>query len=343
MRKKRKDEHIENYLRTEYVGDNLLTQVYVEPESLPELSVDDIDTTSTFCGKSSVFPLMINAMTGGTEMTESINQDLSMLAHEFLLPMQVGSQRVALEDPEAVDSFSVVRQSLDHGHTIIGNLGAMASVEEVAEAMDMIKADALGIHLNVSQELTMKEGDRDFHGVVENLRTLNAAYPGKLIVKEIGFGMSEQTGRILNDIGVSMIDVSGAGGTNFVEIEDLRRKAQDFSEFYRWGIPTAKSIINVRRACPEAFIIASGGIRTATDIINALILGADYTAISGELLRYLLMGGYDYAREYLESLIYRVKVGMVLLGCRDLDALKRKPYRLTGRLAEIVEPDRHRG
>lgn len=337
MRKSRKDEHIEEYLKTTSHGTTLFEDVYIEPSSFPELSLREIDTSSVFFGKKTSFPLMINAMTGGTEMTEEINRDLSLLANEFGLPMQVGSQRQALEEREARSSYSIVRSSLGPDHVVLGNLGGLSSIEDVEQALDMIKADGIGLHINPSQEVVMLEGDRDFRGLLDNVKTLIDRFGKKIIVKEVGFGFSIDAAKALHRIGAKIIDVSGAGGTNFLEIEDLRNLDQDYSDFYSWGIPTAKSLINVRKFCPDAFIISSGGIRHAEDILKSFVLGANYCAISGELLRFLLMGGYSYAQEYLANLIDHTKKGMFLLGCRNLEDLKNKPYVLTGKLKEICK------
>lgn len=337
MRKARKDDHIEQYLKTEFEGDTLLSDVYIEPNSLPELSFDEIQTETMFCGKRIAFPLMINAMTGGTDMTEVINQDLALLAKEFGLPMQVGSQQVALENEDSIDSFTVVRSVLGEESVVLSNLSARASAEEIRRAMDMISADAIGLHLNVAQELVMAEGERDFRGILDNLHALNREFPGKLLVKEIGFGMSRRVGQQLSKTGISMIDISGAGGTNFLEIEDQRAHESDFSEFYQWGIPTAKSLLNVRAVCPTQTIIASGGLKTANDLIRAMVLGADLCGMSGEILRYLLVGGYDYARSFLKSLIYRTRVGMAMLGCRTVQELRCVPCLLVGALRERTE------
>ena len=343
MRKQRKDEHIERLLVSDYQGNNLLSDVYVEPNSLPGLSLDDLDTTTLFLDKKVEFPLFINAMTGGTDMTEEINEDLAILAKEFALPMEVGSQTIALEDETSRSSFEVVRRHLDRSHIVISNMGAQATPEMARRAMDMIGAEAIGIHINVSQELAMDEGDRDFRPFEDNIRTLCQELPGKVLVKEIGFGMTADVGKRLEACGVRAIDVSGAGGTNFVEIEDLRGFNDDFTEFYTWGIPTARAILNVRRACPDIYLISSGGIRTASDILKSLIIGADICGISGELLRYLLIGGRDYAREYLDQLIRHTRHGMLLLGCRTIEELKKVPFKLVGRLGELDRADWQQG
>lgn len=335
MRKQRKDEHIERLLQTEYQGNNLLSDVYVETNSLPGLADKDVDTSTIFLGQKVDFPLYINAMTGGTDLSEEINSDLAYIARTFNLPMAVGSQKIALEDEAARKSFHVVREVLGRPHTVIDNLGAEADEEMVREAMAMIEADAIGIHINVSQELAMAEGDKDFSRFEENIRRICQAFPGKVIAKEVGFGLSEVVGKKLVEAGVAAIDVSGYGGTNFVEIEDLRAFDFDYSEFYSWGIPTAKAILNVRRASEEVCLIASGGIKTASDIVKAIILGADMTAISGELLRFLLFGGRDYASKYVQDLILHTRNAMVMLGCTTIEDLKRVPYKLTGRLREI--------
>ena len=337
MRKARKDEHIEQYMKTTMSGETLLSDVYIEHNSLPECDWEEICTGQEMFGKHIRYPFLINALTGGTETGEQINQELAMLAKEFHIPLQVGSQSIALEDPQAMESFTVIRSVLGDEDVVIGNLSAHASVEEVCRAQEMLQADGMGIHLNVAQELAMEEGDRAFRGWERNLKNICDALPGKIILKEVGFGISEQTAERMKDWNCAYIDVSGAGGTNFVEIENLRNRKQDLGEFYHWGIPTAKALWNVTQAQPKAQIIASGGIRKAQDMLRCFGLGADLCAIGGELLRYLLMGGYQYARDYLYSLTYNLQVGMMLLGCRNIAELQKYPYRLTGRLRDITQ------
>lgn len=339
MRKERKDEHIEQVLRTEPYGGSLLDQVVLEPISFPELALSDIDTSVEFFGRRVPVPIMINAMTGGTDMTKGINRDLAQIAKDFGLPMQVGSQIIALEDPDAVDSFRVVRDTLGEDGFIIGNVSAGATVEQVARAMEMIGAQAIGVHLNPSQELAQEEGDRDFRGLYDNLCTIAEAFPGKVIVKEVGFGMSRRDGRLLRRVPVEYIDVSGSGGTNFMKVEDQRSMRRDLTEFYSWGIPTAKAIWNVKRECPDTKMIASGGIMTATDILHAHVLGAHMSAISGELLRYLMHGSLEYAEEYLQGVIDNITMGLLLMGCRTMADLHTVPYLMVGRLKELVDAE----
>lgn len=339
MRALRKDEHIDQVLRTEFRGNTLFSDVILEPVSLPELALEEIDLRTDFFGQSVAAPILINAMTGGTERSLEINRNLATLARDFGLPIQVGSQTIALEDPTTVDSFRIVREVVGPQGLVMSNLYAGSTVDEVGRAMDMLDAQAIGIHLNPSQELTQAEGGRDFRGWQENLEKICRAFPGQVLVKEVGFGMSRRDGKKLAKLPLAYIDVSGAGGTNFVEVEDGRRMERDFTEFYDWGIPTAKAIWNIRTECPDKKILASGGIATASDILRALILGSQMTGISGELLRYLLYGGLDYARAYIQGLLENIRMGMLLLGCRTIADLSQVPYLIVGRLRELIEAE----
>ncbi len=155
-------------------------------------------------------------------------------------------------------------------------------------------------------------------------------------MKETGIGISGAVAKCLVEEGFQYIDVSGAGGTNFIEIENLRTIERDFSELYGWGIPTAKALINGREQAPEAFIISSGGVRSSMDIIKSLVIGADLTAVSGEILSFLVHGGPDYAKQHLDDQFYKLRSIMVMLGAKDIAALKKIPYKVTGKLREII-------
>lgn len=336
MRKARKKEHVENYLRTSFKGDNLLSDVYLPHNALPELNFNDIDTSLVFLGKKIDYPILINAMTGGSEFSEEINRDLSNIAKDFNIPMAVGSETIALEEKEAEKSFRVVRDTIGDEGIVIGNIGGLSSPEDAKIAIDILRADALQIHLNVAQELVMDEGDRDFKGVLKNIESIVNSVEVPVIVKEVGFGISYDVAKKLYDVGVRHIDVSGYGGTNFIEIENLRNPSMDFADLYSWGIPTAASIIQVRKLPDDLSIIASGGIRTSMDIIKSIVLGADIAGISGEILSYLVHGGLLNAKEYMDNTIYKLKVIMLLLGKKDLKELREVDYKLTGKLREII-------
>lgn len=337
MRSARKREHIENYLKTSFQGDTLLGDVFLEHNALPNLDYKDIDTSIDYLGKKISYPILINAMTGGSSLTQEINHDLSMLAKEFNIPMAVGSQTIALEeDEDATESFRVVRGIIGDNGVVISNLSGQATVEQAKNAIDMINGDAIQIHLNPAQELVMEEGDREFRGVIDKIEAIVKNVDKPVIVKEVGFGISKGVAQRLYDVGVRNIDISGYGGTNFIEIENLRNHAYDYTELYNWGIPTAASLINCRKLPGDLNVISSGGIRNATDIVKSLVLGAQIVGISGELLSFLVHGGYAYAKEYLDNLIYKVKILMVLLGKENIHELRNTEYKITGRLKDLV-------
>lgn len=336
MRAERKKEHLENYLRTGHEGNPLFSDIYIEHNALPLLALDEIDTSTEFLGKKIAYPLMINAMTGGGEFAMEINRQLADMARTYEIPMAVGSQTIALENGEEAErSFRVVREEMGEG-LVLANLNANATPQDALRAIDMVQADALQIHLNVAQELVMKEGDRNFSGVLDRMRKIRDAIPVPIIVKETGTGIAGSVAARLAAEGFRHIDVSGAGGTNFVEIENLRTADQDFSELFGWGIPTAKALINVREQAPDACIIGSGGVRSSMDIVKALIIGADITAASGEILSFLVHGGPDYAKQHLDDQFYKLRALMVMLGAKNIQELKNVPYKVTGRLKEIL-------
>lgn len=337
MRKNRKKEHVENYLKTTFKGDNLFDDVYLEHNALPELNLSDIDTKVEFLGKTIDFPIIINAMTGGTDFAREINNELSLLAKNFNIPMAVGSETILLcEDDVCKESFKVVRENIGDEGVVIANLSGHATVDDVKAAMDVINGDAIQIHLNVAQELAMDEGDRDFKGIINNIQNIVKNIDKPVIVKEVGFGISKDAAQRLYDIGVKYIDISGFGGTNFMEIENLRNRNMDLTELYSWGIPSALSLIKCRELAKDLKIISSGGIRTASDVVKSIVLGAELAGISGEILAYLVHGGYDNTKEYLDALTYKIKMIMLLMGKKNIQELKDAEYKITGQLKELL-------
>ena len=337
MRKTRKKENVENYLRTTYKGDTLLGDIFLQHNALPDLNLDEIDVKTTFLGKSIDYPIIINAMTGGSEFSQEINRDLSLLAKEFNIPMAVGSQDIVLcEDEGCRESFKVVRDNIPAEGIVIANLGGQASLEQVKLAVELIDADAIQLHLNPAQEAVMLEGEREFRGVLDNIASIVKGLDKPVIVKEVGFGISKEVATKLYEVGVRNIDISGFGGTNFIEIENIRYNNIDFSDLYDWGIPTALSLIKCRELPEDLNLIASGGIRNSLDIIKSLILGGKVVGISGELLSYLLHGGYENAKDYLEAVIYKMRILMLLLGKRNIKELRDVEYKITGELKDLI-------
>ncbi|MBP2025997.1 type 2 isopentenyl-diphosphate Delta-isomerase [Peptoniphilus stercorisuis] len=340
MRKYRKREHIENYLRTTFVGNPMFEDVFLYHNSLPECDFYEIDTSTTFLNKKVDFPLMINAMTGGSDFSEDINESLAEVARKFNIPMAVGSETIALEDEDAKKSFSIVRQIMGDG-IVLANLSGRASVEDAKRAIEVVQADGIQIHLNPAQELAMDEGDRSFKNILDNIESIVKGVEVPVIVKEVGFGISQDVAKRLYSVGVRNIDVSGFGGTNFLEVENLRAPENDLSELYSWGIPTAMSLIEVSALnYDELSIISSGGVKSSLDVVKSIVLGASMVGISGEILTYLIHGGYEYTMQYIENLIYKCKMIMTLTGAKNISELKNLDYKVTGKLRELVDYDK---
>lgn len=333
-RRERKDQHIENYLKSQSLTNNLLEDIYIEHNALSDIAIDEIDTSIEFLGRRIAMPIMVNAMTGGGEAGADINEDLSSICESLNIPMAVGSEAIAIDDEESRESFTLLK---DKDLIKVGNLGSERSIEDFTFAADLIGADIMQVHLNMAQELVMPEGDKDFKGIRDNIKNLSKNFDIPIIVKETGAGISKEVAKDLINLGVKYIDVSGKGGTNFIEIEDLRDMDTDFSELYNWGIPTAKAIIDVRSISRDVFIIASGGLRTAMDVVKSIIIGADMAAVSGEVLKYLLHGGYMACESYLKDLNNKIKIIMCLLGVKNIEELKKVDYKIVGRLRDFID------
>ncbi|MDU2598872.1 MULTISPECIES: type 2 isopentenyl-diphosphate Delta-isomerase [Anaerococcus] len=335
QRRERKDAHIENYLRSKSKESTLLDNVYIEHNAISDVSLDEIDTSIEFMDKKISMPLMIDAMTGGGSVSISINEDLSSICESLNIPMAVGSESIALSEEDSRESFELVKYKENLFR--IGNLGFEREYEDFIFARDLIDANAMQVHLNLAQELVMKEGDNSYYSSLELIEKLVNDFDYPIIVKETGSGISKPVAKKLIDVGVKYIDVAGKGGTNFIEIEDLRDFEVDYSDLYNWGIPTAKSIIDIRSISDDTFIIASGGVRTAMDLAKSIIIGADMAAMTGEVLNYLLHGGYDACESFLKEINLKLKIIMALLGVRNIDELKNVDYKLTGELKELIE------
>lgn len=332
----RKDEHIKMFMETSAAHYNGFDDVFLENNALPEIDFEAISTKCTFLNKVIDLPIMINAVTGGTEYTLEINKSLAVLSKEYNIPMAVGSQTIAIQNDLASEGFRIVREINKDG-IIIANVSANSSCQSVEKAIAMIDADAVQLHLNIAQEICMSEGDRHFKGILQNIKTIvqNMAVP--VIVKEVGFGISHETAKRLYQAGVKYIDNGGKGGTNFIDIEDRRNEENDYSFLKHWGIPTALSLLECRHASKELKLICSGGITKAEDIVKALAMGANIAGISGFLLRILLSQGIDGARSSIEKLHHQMKIFMLLLGAENIEKLSKTQYLLKGELYQLYK------
>ena len=234
----------------------------------------------------------------------------------------------AINDQDEAATYEIVRKANPNG-LIFANLGSEATVEQAKQAVDMLEANALQIHLNVIQELVMPEGDRDFSGALGRIERIVKSLNVPVIVKETGFGISRETAKKLVDVGVSVIDVSGYGGTNFSKIENERR-TQRLEFFNDWGIPTAASIAEVKHAVPGTSIIGSGGIQKPMDIAKAIALGASAVGLAGYFLKVFMEEGQDGLIQLIHQTHDELRWMMTALGASTIEELQQAPIMITG-------------
>ncbi len=261
-------------------------------QALPELDLDDVDTSQVLFGRMVRAPILISSMTGGTKEAAAINRSLAEAAQRTGVAMGLGSQRAAIEHRELEWTFKVRQYAPDI--LLFANLGAVQlnyayGLAECQRAVDMIEADGLILHLNPLQEVLQPEGDTRFAGLLTKIEAVCRALPVPVVVKEVGWGISELAARRLASAGVAAIDVAGAGGTSWSQVEMFRislpRAARTAGAFKGWGIPTAEAIINVRNAAPGMKVLASGGLKDGVDIARCLALGACLGGMAGVFLK----------------------------------------------------------
>lgn len=286
----RKDEHVSLAKAFHKPRLNDFDAVQIIHQSFPEIDSAQVTLETEIFGRSFATPFFINAMTGGSEKSKKINQDLAEVAKACDLMMATGSVSAALKDPALSDTFQVVRQVNPEGF-LLANVGAGSSVENALRAIDLFEADALQIHLNAPQELVMPEGDREFSNWLSLLEQIVKAAPVPVVVKEVGFGMTRETIQQLISVGVQTIDVAGSGGTSFTQIENARRKKREMAYLNHFGQSTVISLLEANEVQHSFTTIASGGIRDAFDIFKALCLGAKSVGISATILTMLLDKG----------------------------------------------------
>ncbi len=289
-------------------------------KALPELGEQDLDTSTDFMGKRFRLPFFIEAMTGGSPGTESINRNLAKAAQETGIGMGLGSQRAMIEDTELKYTYDV--RPVAPGIFLVGNIGAAQlssyPYSEIAGLVKSIGADALAVHLNAAQEMSQPEGDRDWSNVLEGLRRLCSRAGFPVIVKETGCGISGDVALKLEGAGAAAIDVAGAGGTSWTAVES-HRGSETAKAFMDWGLPTADSLVQCRRAV-KVPLIASGGIRTGLESAKAIAMGASLAGFALPLLKP--------ATQSAEAVVKRIRQyekelrkAMLLTGCRTIREL----------------------
>lgn len=298
-------------------------------QALPELNLEEIDLSSSLFDHRLSAPLLISPMTGGTEDGGRINRTLASAAQETGIAMGLGSQRAALEHPHLAPTFQVREAAPDI--LLFANLGAVQlnygfGLEHCQRAVDTIKADALILHLNPLQEAVQPEGQTRFANLIRKIEKICKGLSAPVIVKEVGWGISEKAARQLAQAGVAAIDVAGAGGTSWSQVEMHRaqneNQARLAAAFLEWGIPTAESILQARRGAPTLPILASGGLCTGLDIAKSIALGASL----GGMARPMLQAASQSLQKTVEIIIdikRELRVTMFAAGARDIQALSQ--------------------
>jgi len=338
----RKADHIRINLEEDVSFPNLTTgleRYRLVHQALPEIDLDQVQMGIEVLDKVLQAPFFISSMTGGTPEAERINLNLAEAAEAAGIAMGLGSQRAALEHPEYARTFQVRRVAPNI--LLFANLGAVQlnrgyTVEHCQRAVDMVEADALILHLNPLQEALQADGDVQWAGLAQKIEEVCTKLPVPVIAKEVGWGISPQTARLLADAGVAAIDVAGSGGTSWAEVEyhrtedpRLQRLAREFAD---WGIPTADTLVMVREVLPDIPLFASGGLRTGIDIAKSIALGADLAGIAAPFLKAAVISA-EAVYEEIQALMRSLRLAMFVSGAGDLNALRDH-----GRLIRLDAP-----
>lgn len=327
----RKSDHIQINLE-EDVRSGLTTgleRYRFDHQALPELNLEDVSTSLKLFGRQLKTPILISSMTGGTPEAAQINLTLAEAAQHTHIVMGLGSQRAAIDNPELASTFQVRQVAPDI--LLFANLGAIQlnygyTIGECKRAVEMIEADALILHLNPLQEAVQPEGDTQYAGLLSKIERVCQALSVPVIAKEVGWGFSEKAARQLADAGVSAIDVAGAGGTSWSQVEMHRAQnksqARLASAFLDWGIPTAESILNIRKAVPGLIIFASGGIRSGVDIAKCIALGARLGGMASPFLK-SAVHSVDDTIQTIQQIQREIQICMFAAGVKNLDELKK--------------------
>ncbi|SEH81683.1 isopentenyl-diphosphate delta-isomerase [Halobacillus karajensis] len=338
-RAKRKIDHIRHAISHERDLHNHFDDMEVVHQSIARLNFDELKIGMKVGELNLSSPFFVNAMTGGGgEETKTINAQLAAAAKETGIGMAVGSQMSALKNPEERKTYEVVRETNPEG-IIFANVGTEASLEQAREAVEMIDADALQVHMNTLQELIMPEGDRDFSKRLTSMQKVIDGVGVPIIVKEVGYGMSRETAETLYQMGVRHIDIGGRGGTNFSKVENMRRE-RALSSFNNWGIPTPASIMETT-IHQDMYVFASGGIRNGLDGAKAIILGAYGFGMAGSLLKVLMNEGQNALIETIHQVHQELKIAMMLLNASSPADLQGVEYVLYGHMKEWYDQRIH--
>ncbi len=331
---KRKEDHLRICLNEsvqfQRVG-NGFQEYYFVHQALPELDLNKVDLAVTLFGKRLSAPVVISSMVGGIGPAAEINRNLAQAAQKLGLAFGLGSERILIESPEAAESYRVRDVAPDI--LLFANLGAVQlnygfGAAECLKAVNLVGADALLLHLNPLQEALQPEGNTNFERLTEKITEVCSELPVPVVIKETGCGISADAARRLIAAGVAGLDVAGAGGTCWSEVEKYRTddilRQNIAGRFADWGIPTAEALVTVREAAPNVPLIASGGLRSGIDAAKAIALGADAVGIGWPLLKPATQSAAA-SVDYLEEIIEVLRIAMFCTGTPNINKLKNSP------------------
>ncbi|GIW32223.1 MAG: isopentenyl-diphosphate delta-isomerase [Meiothermus sp.] len=299
--------------------------------ALPELALEDVDLSTQFLGKTLKAPFLIGAMTGGEAHGGRINRALAQAAEQLGVGMMLGSQRVMLERPQARASFQV--RAVAPNTLLVGNLGLVQlnkgyGLEHLEQAVKLVQADALALHINPLQEALQVGGDTDFRGLLDKLRGLLPQLPFPVVLKEVGHGIGREIAQQLAPLPFAALDVAGAGGTSWARVEELVHHGRILHpELVEVGIPTAQALVECRSVLPHQPLIASGGIRSGTEAAKALALGAQVVAVARPLLEPALQGP-EAVVAWIKNFLHELRIALFAIGART-------PAEALGRIEQV--------
>jgi len=325
----RKKDHVKLTIddRSAYSYDAGFSAYRFRHNALPELDIDEIDTTATLLNRAFSIPLFISSMTGGYSGAARVNEIIARVCEQENIPFGVGSQRAILDDSSAATTFSIARKTAP-GAFIAGNIGGAQLIgglshEKLSLLIDSISANAIIVHLNPLQELMQPEGDRNFRGIFDGIAKLVEDSPVPVLVKETGAGINAEIAQKLLSVGVQVIDIAGAGGTSWARVENLRSDdSRKYAAFDNWGLPTVDCLVELHAlGIAKNKIIASGGIRSPLDVVKALCLGAGFAAIAQPVIQTVIKDGEQGLVELVRTWKNSIRYAVLLLGAARLDSL----------------------
>ncbi|NOX71965.1 MAG: type 2 isopentenyl-diphosphate Delta-isomerase [Candidatus Micrarchaeota archaeon] len=320
----RKADHIKICLEkdVEFKKTNGFESYDFEHYALPDINMDEIDLRTRFLGKPFNYPFFITAITGGTVQAEKINKTLAKAAEAIGIGFGLGSQRAMLKDHSLKKTYDV--RGVAPSTFIAGNIGAVQlpeyNMEQIDSLVTDLNLDALCIHLNAAQEAVQPEGDTSWEGVADKIKEMSKSTNFPVIAKETGCGISGKTAKLLKDLKVSAIDISGAGGTSWVKVEQYRSNS-DMNIFNEWGIPTAQSLIETVQEV-DIPVIASGGIRNGLEVAKALAMGASLAGFALPVLKHATKG-FESVVAYFEKIADELRTAMFLVNASNLEELRK--------------------